>query len=152
MSLDDMLITPASLRAGGCTYMYISGESVGRLQHFGRWTTASTLFSYIQESVSRLAWSSLPTAQRDECMCLVAENSNVLSAPPACSARAFWQLHHGSSSGGCCVPYNRGAVRFSNSDAAGGGLVHHGVRHDTDRGVRQTASCGEEIIEAPYFA
>ena len=41
-------LTPASLRAGGASYWFQSGVTLGALKFLGRWASESSLFHYIQ--------------------------------------------------------------------------------------------------------
>ena len=41
-------LTPASLRAGGASYFYLSGMPISSLKFMGRWTSEATLAHYIQ--------------------------------------------------------------------------------------------------------
>ena len=50
--LAGLRLTPACLRAGGTTYLFISGFTLEQISFLGRWTTLGTLRSYIQESAA----------------------------------------------------------------------------------------------------
>ena len=54
MRLGGLGFTPASLRAGGATNMFLDGVSIDRLKFQGRWRALGTLEHYIQEAVSCL--------------------------------------------------------------------------------------------------
>jgi hypothetical protein len=54
MRLGHLGFTPASLRAGGATNMFLEGVSIDRLKFQGRWRALGTLEHYIQEAVSCL--------------------------------------------------------------------------------------------------
>ena len=60
VGLDSVRFTPASLRAGGATWLFLEiGCDVQRLQYLGRWTSTSSLYCYIQEAVAHLIWIQL---------------------------------------------------------------------------------------------
>ena len=45
-------LTPACLRAGGATWRFTEGDSVGRLRFAGRWASERSLEHYVQEAVA----------------------------------------------------------------------------------------------------
>ena len=54
--------TPASLRAGGATRLFVNGCSVDRLRFIGRWKSLPTLEHYIQEATASIVLARLPPA------------------------------------------------------------------------------------------
>ena len=67
LRLESLGLTPASLRAGGATFLFVSGSlDIGRIQYRGRWASLSTLQHYLQEASAQLAMLQLsdPTVQR----------------------------------------------------------------------------------------
>ena len=54
--------TPGGLRAGGTTYLFISGVEVARIRIMGRWKIMETLDHYVQEASAALALIRLPPA------------------------------------------------------------------------------------------
>lgn len=53
-------LVPAGLRAGGATWMFTEGVSIGHLQFCGRWKSQTSLHSYIQEAMACLVWLDTP--------------------------------------------------------------------------------------------
>jgi integrase len=54
LQLSTFHFTPASLRAGGCTHAYQTGNEPSRLKFQGRWKSESSVAHYIQESMAQL--------------------------------------------------------------------------------------------------
>ena len=63
-SLKGYRVTPGSLRAGGATYMIMTGMDMGRLQFRGRWLSERSLASYVQEAVCFWIWAQLPSEEQ----------------------------------------------------------------------------------------
>jgi hypothetical protein len=57
-------LSPASLRAGGATALFLSGIEIARLRFMGRWKTDASLQAYIQEAVCCLVWHQLESVER----------------------------------------------------------------------------------------
>ena len=62
IGLPPTFLVPASLRAGGATYMYLEGLEVNRLRLAGRWKCVNSLEHYIQEAASTLVDMEMPAA------------------------------------------------------------------------------------------
>ena len=55
LGLSNMKLSPASLRAGGATHKFTTGQlDLGQLKFRGRWTVMSTLEHYVQECSATL--------------------------------------------------------------------------------------------------
>ena len=54
LRLGNLGLTPASLRAGGATHLFLSGVPLDRIKFAGRWKVLSSLEHYIQEAMSTL--------------------------------------------------------------------------------------------------
>ena len=52
--------TPAGLRAGGATALFMQGCDISRLRFLGRWRSLNTLDHYIQEATSAQAIARIP--------------------------------------------------------------------------------------------
>ena len=55
LDLSSSGFTPGGLRAGGTTYLFISGIDVTRIRMMGRWKVMETLDHYVQEATASLA-------------------------------------------------------------------------------------------------
>ena len=55
-------VTPGGLRAGGTTYLFISGIEVARIRIMGRCKVMETLDHYVQEATVSLALIRLPSS------------------------------------------------------------------------------------------
>ena len=55
LELSSSGFTPGGLRAGGTTYLFISGVEVARIRIMGRWKVMETLDHYVQEAAAALA-------------------------------------------------------------------------------------------------
>ena len=88
--LRHLKLTPACLRAGGTTHLFISGQSLEQISFLGRWTTLSTLRSYIQEGAAELIWNSLALDKQCELQAFVSRYRTVWLAPPSLPARQWW--------------------------------------------------------------
>ena len=80
--LNKLRYTLGSCRPGGATTRFIAGESVERLQFQGRWSSTSSLKSYIQESMAWLCWAALPPRIESHVRKSVSSFAHVLSSPP----------------------------------------------------------------------
>jgi hypothetical protein len=82
LGLEDLNFSPASLRAGGATYLFMHGVDPSRLKFYGRWASERTLAHYLQESVTfQLAHNASARAQR--LVALALEVGADFLAPPA---------------------------------------------------------------------
>ncbi len=63
LGLTHLGLTPASLRAGRATRLFISGVETSRLRVMGRWKCLETLDHYIQVAASALTLISLNSAE-----------------------------------------------------------------------------------------
>ena len=63
LGLTHLGLTPASLRAGRATHLFISGVETSRLRVVGRWKCLETLDHYIQVAASALTLISLNSAE-----------------------------------------------------------------------------------------
>ena len=55
LELSSSGFTPGGLRAGGTTFLFISGVEVARIRIMGRWKVMETLDHYVQEATASLA-------------------------------------------------------------------------------------------------
>ena len=62
--LDSCKFTPASMRTGGTTFLYVRGTPVDKLRFMGRWKGLGTLEHYIQEAAAIQCSIQLPPAAR----------------------------------------------------------------------------------------
>ena len=60
LDLSSAGFTPGGLRAGGTTFLFISGVEVARIRILGRWKIMETLDHYVQEASAALALIRLP--------------------------------------------------------------------------------------------
>ena len=79
--------SPASLRAGGTTHYYLSGVGPDVLQFWGRWASARSMRSYIQEATAQLVWSSLAPLQQAALEARARKYEAVLKRTPRCGPR-----------------------------------------------------------------
>ena len=89
LGIDKLGLTPASLRAGRATELFMQGEPVDRIRFLGRWKSAQTLEHYIQEAaafsvVLRLSPSSVVMLEN------LSSHVHVLSNPPAAPWSVFF--------------------------------------------------------------
>jgi hypothetical protein len=66
LGLDGCGFTPASLRAGGATHMFMDGTPIDRLKFLGRWRALQSLEHYIQEAISCLVLCRLEQREADK--------------------------------------------------------------------------------------
>jgi hypothetical protein len=85
-------LTPASLRPGGATALYLAQVPIAELMFRGRWASMKSLASYIQEAMSLLVWSQISPELELEIQRRLARYSAVLAAAPTTPWRAScWQ-------------------------------------------------------------
>jgi len=77
-------LTPGSLRPGGAAHLYVSGETVERLQHKGRWKSIATLRIYTQEAACALAWARAGPKALALIQSLLSSFAALLVSPPLC--------------------------------------------------------------------
>ena len=87
--LQDCKLTPASLRAGGATWLYQNGYEVGRIRMMGRWRSVQSLDHYIQEAAATAVMLRLSPASEALVNGLLS-HSHFLRQPPG---RPWWELY-----------------------------------------------------------
>ena len=87
LGLDRTFLVPASLRAGGATYMFVDGMEVARLRLLGRWKCVNTLEHYVQEAASTLISNEIPRHVEARIRLLVKSSAFLRKPPP-------YPLHH----------------------------------------------------------
>ena len=80
--LQQMRLTPASLRAGGATFELLQGHSVEAIAFHGRWAAIDSLKSYLQEGASHLIWAAVPSSARAKIEQFLIRYAPILNAPP----------------------------------------------------------------------
>ena len=58
-------MTPASLRAGGATWLYVETDAPDKVRFRGRWMSARMLEIYIQEVAADSFYNTLPQEDRE---------------------------------------------------------------------------------------
>ena len=81
LGLDRSFLVPASLRAGGATYMFVDGMEVARLRLLGRWKCVNTLEHYVQEAASTLINNEIPQHIESRIRLLL-KSASFLRKPP----------------------------------------------------------------------
>jgi len=89
-------LTPASLRAGGATHLYIAGVPIDRLRFMGRWRVLSSLEHYVQEAAAVMCLQKLPQGARN-IAALVSDFWAIFAFPPHVGRQTL--VCHGSSRG-----------------------------------------------------
>jgi len=82
LGLDDLSLTPASLRAGGATDMLESGVPVQNIKFAGSWASDRSLACYLQEAEAAATLLSLNASQVSR-LELALDSLNFLEAPPS---------------------------------------------------------------------
>ena len=90
--LSHLPVTPGCLRPGGTTFYYLEGRDIARLQFMGRWASASSLSSYVQESMAHMVWISLEPAARSRIAEAVSASIHIWRSPPSCGPSACGAL------------------------------------------------------------
>ena len=83
LELSHLSLTPAGLRAGGATHLFIHGWSVDQLRFRGRWVSVRSLEAYIQEAMSLLVMSQLAPSEAVLVRQLVTAGAPLWEHPPA---------------------------------------------------------------------
>jgi hypothetical protein len=73
--------TPACLRAGGATYLFMQGTPIDRIKFLGRWKALHSLEHYIQEAMSCLVLCRLEPYEAQRITALNEAFSNGLAPP-----------------------------------------------------------------------
>ena len=90
LGLDTQNFVPASLRAGGATYLFMHGVDPPRLKFYGRWASERSLAHYLQESITyQLANSTSIRAQR--LVALALREGHCMLTPPSLPPSALFQ-------------------------------------------------------------
>ena len=74
--------SPGSLRAGGATWKYTSGEPVPSLKFSGGWASEKALACYIQEAMAQAIWRSLPDEAAARLHSVAARSPEIWMQPP----------------------------------------------------------------------
>ena len=85
-------LVPAGLRAGGATWMFTEGVSIGHLQFCGRWKSQTSLHSYIQEAMACLVWLDTPPSVHQLRSATAKLLRLVWSSPPSRPRASFGPL------------------------------------------------------------
>ncbi len=81
---ENLKFTPAGLRAGGATFLYVGGISVNRLRLVGRWRVVSSLEHYVQEAAAVQLLQRLPPSARNTAALVSSFWEYVAFPPQAC--------------------------------------------------------------------
>ena len=119
--LEEFGFTPAGLRAGGATYLYMAGVAIDRLRFVGRWRVLSSLEHYIQEATAVQCLQKLPPGAKAIANtiagvwpCLAQppffERSTCTAGLDVSGAASRAHSHHGASRRACKVPPARRAL------------------------------------------
>jgi hypothetical protein len=92
LHLTSLKLTPASLRAGKATQLYLLGESIDRLKYAGRWKHLGTLEHYIQEASSMAVMSQL-SALGAKALTSLLPFVNMLERPPSLPWSSYFSRH-----------------------------------------------------------
>ena len=82
LGLPSGLFTPASLRSGGATHLFLKQIPLDRIRLLGRWTSQSSLEIYVQESLSRLVLQQLSNDCKLSIRLLANQGAFLWTAPP----------------------------------------------------------------------
>ena len=82
LHLGNLHLTPGSVRPGGTTEKFLAGETVERLQLMGRWMSAASLRTYVQEAMSALAWMNVSSSLRHTFSDRLAQYNALIAGPP----------------------------------------------------------------------
>ena len=74
--------TPASLRAGGATYLYRQGVPVSSIKFKGGWCSESSLSHYIHEAMSLFVWQNISPATRQTIVARIDAHRILLETAP----------------------------------------------------------------------
>ena len=85
LQLPKGLFTPASLRSGGATHLFLQQVPIDRIRLMGRWTSLTSLEVYVQESMSRLVVQQLTGPAKQTVKSLAVDGAFLWPAPPAIS-------------------------------------------------------------------
>ncbi len=75
-------LTPASMRAGGATHLYLTGLQIASLRFRGGWTSDKGLAVYVQEAMATLVWRSLNAERLAAIAAAVAQDHLLLETAP----------------------------------------------------------------------
>ena len=90
LGLSELNFVPASLRAGGATYLFMHGVDPPRLKFYGRWVSERALSHYLQESMTfQLAHSAPVRSQR--LVALALRGGAHLLSPPSLPPTALFE-------------------------------------------------------------
>ena len=85
LDVDNIGYTPSSFRSGGATHVFRTEQNLGRLQYRGRWKSAATLESYLQEAMSAHATHVVSDRGRER-VAVVRQAVHRLKSPPEVAA------------------------------------------------------------------
>ena len=89
LGLTELGFSPASLRAGGATYLFMHGVDPPRLKFYGRWSSERTLAHYLQESVTYQLAHNAPARAQQLVALALSLGSEFLSPPAQPLAASF---------------------------------------------------------------
>lgn len=87
MMIQNMRLSPASLRAGGATWMLDEGFEVSRIRFQGRWTNLRSLEHYLQVARAQQLSLTIPGYVATQLKRLLLKHSYMLSLPEFFSAQ-----------------------------------------------------------------
>ena len=88
--VDHLGLTLGSFRAGGTTFLHLSGVAINILKFRGRWKTDSSMEVYIQEAMARLTLSRLPDTTLNTISSLARGSDLQWQSPPSQPWTAFF--------------------------------------------------------------
>jgi len=83
LGLESLKLTAGSIRPGGVTAKYLAGANSIQLLEAGRWASEASMRIYVQEAMSHLVLSQIPSTQSSRLKALNQQYVSVLESPPA---------------------------------------------------------------------
>ena len=81
LGIQHLGLTPASLRAGKATSLFVAGMDISRLRFVGRWRSQATLDHYVQEAAACHCMLSLSPDQ-EALFAAMLEQGKAIALPP----------------------------------------------------------------------
>ena len=91
LQVQTLQLTPASMRGGGATYLYLANRSIPDIKFRGGWVSDKSLAIYIQEAMATLVWRAIPRAQLEALSARVASHTSLFEAAPHRSWQTLFQ-------------------------------------------------------------
>jgi hypothetical protein len=88
---------PASLRAGGATYMFMYNVDPSRIKYYGRWSSERSLGHYLQESLTHQLAHTLPVVSQKLISLVLGEGKDLLVPPCVTCASLYPRPASGGS-------------------------------------------------------